>query len=106
MNATRLFFANGQRDPWREATVSSDFHTRQSTAWQPIAVGDGWHCSDLLANSSVDPTVAKVQNSALAYLGKWHAEWHATVGGGKRELDDELVEGMDAIIRANGMPVD
>lgn len=107
VNTPRLFFANGKRDPWREATVSSDFHTRQSTALQPIMVGDGWHCSDLITKSGVtDATILKVQNTALAYFTKWHAAWHASVGKGKRAFDDELVERMDGVIRANGMPVE
>lgn len=69
-------------------------------------IGDGWHCSDLITKSGVtDATILKVQNTALAYFTKWHAAWHASVGKGKRALD-ELVQRMDAVIRANGMPVE
>ncbi|KZP20128.1 peptidase S28 [Athelia psychrophila] len=42
----RLFIANGQRDPWRYATVSSGDVNIISTPTQPILVGDGFHCSD------------------------------------------------------------
>ncbi|EKM56364.1 uncharacterized protein PHACADRAFT_253438 [Phanerochaete carnosa HHB-10118-sp] len=68
----RLFFANGQRDPWREATVSADGATSVSTAEQPIAVGDGFHCSDLISdNGAVDPTVLAVQQRGLASIKAW-----------------------------------
>ncbi|KAF8743831.1 hypothetical protein AX14_000237 [Amanita brunnescens Koide BX004] len=72
----RLFFANGQRDPWREATMSAAPVTVKSTAYQPIMIGDGFHCSDLKAVSGQDdPTVRAVQESALAYMKTWLAEW-------------------------------
>ncbi|KAI6044410.1 peptidase S28 [Pisolithus marmoratus] len=72
----RLFFANGQRDPWREATVSSDFIYKASTDTQPIYVGDGFHCSDLITESGlVDASIAKVQSAALEYMKTWLAGW-------------------------------
>ncbi|KAI5118441.1 hypothetical protein M0805_000575 [Coniferiporia weirii] len=72
----RLFFANGQRDPWRDATVSSDFHTRQSTSAQPIAVGNGYHCSDLITSAGVvDSTILAVQQEALSYMKTWLKTW-------------------------------
>lgn len=72
----RLFFANGQRDPWREATVSAETHRIASTASQPIAVSDGFHCSDLSKrNANVDATIAKVQTEALKYMATWLAQW-------------------------------
>ncbi|KAH8118755.1 peptidase S28 [Phellopilus nigrolimitatus] len=79
LNVNRLFFANGQRDPWRDATVSSDFHTRQSTSSQPIAVGDGFHCSDLsTAAGKVDTTILAVQEKALALMKTWLSTWSPT----------------------------
>ncbi|KAH9833657.1 peptidase S28 [Rhodofomes roseus] len=75
-NVTNLFFANGQRDPWREATKSADGTNFESTSWQPIAEGDGYHCSDLLTeNALVDETVAEVQEQALASMKEWLAGW-------------------------------
>ncbi|KAI6101248.1 peptidase S28 [Pisolithus sp. B1] len=72
----RLFFANGQRDPWREATVSSDFIYKASTDTQPIYVGDGFHCSDMITeNGVVDATIANVQSAALGYMKTWLAGW-------------------------------
>ncbi|KAI6044406.1 peptidase S28 [Pisolithus marmoratus] len=72
----RLFFANGQRDPWREATVSSDFIYKASTDTQPIYAGDGFHCSDLITESGVvDASIAKVQSAALWYMKTWLEGW-------------------------------
>ncbi|EPQ59204.1 peptidase S28 [Gloeophyllum trabeum ATCC 11539] len=76
LQVDRLFFANGQRDPWREATVSADGVYVPSTPTQPIAVGDGYHCSDLIvANAEVDATVMNVQNEALGYMKTWLSQW-------------------------------
>lgn len=72
-------------DPWRDATVSSDFHTRQSTPAQPIAEGDGFHCSDLLtANAVVDTTVRAVQTQGLAQMKTWLAEWRPAAHPARR----------------------
>ena len=68
-----LFFIG---DPWRDATVSSDFHTRIRTSSQPIAVSDGFHCSDLsTAASVVDPTILTVQQEALSKIKEWLSAW-------------------------------
>ncbi|KAJ3558317.1 hypothetical protein NM688_g1004 [Phlebia brevispora] len=71
-HSTNLFFANGHRDPWREATVSADGHNEASTSTQPIAISDGFHCSDLITdNGAVDSTVLAVQQQGLAAISKW-----------------------------------
>lgn len=76
VNHNQLFFANGQRDPWREATVSADGLNRVSTPWQPIEEGNAFHTSDLLTeNGVVDATVAAVQAKGLAYMKEWLAGW-------------------------------
>ena len=62
-------------DPWRESTTASDYHPRQSTAEQVIYVSNGFHCSDLITDNNVDPTVGDVQNLGIAYLGSWIQEW-------------------------------
>ncbi|KAG6861573.1 hypothetical protein C0995_014869 [Termitomyces sp. Mi166 len=72
----RLFFANGQRDPWKDATVSATQHTVQSTPNQPIYIGDGFHCSDLKTLAGqVDPTINTVQVAALGYFKTWLSQW-------------------------------
>ncbi|KDQ14566.1 hypothetical protein BOTBODRAFT_345995 [Botryobasidium botryosum FD-172 SS1] len=72
----RIFFANGKRDPWREATVSSDFINRPSTPSNPIAVSDGYHCTDLSMKNTIDPSVAKVQQLAVQYFVQWVNEYN------------------------------
>lgn len=87
----RLFFANGQRmspsygpsgqyadcmynsgDPWRDATVSADGTAFPSTPQQPIAVGDGFHCSDMSTlDGTIDPTIKAVQTKALQSIHGW-----------------------------------
>lgn len=68
-------------DPWRDATVSSEFSGSKSTALQPIALSDGFHCSDLLALSgTADPTILAVQNQALGTMHSW-LSMYAPVNG-------------------------
>ncbi|KIM91231.1 hypothetical protein PILCRDRAFT_59170 [Piloderma croceum F 1598] len=82
VNVTRLFFANGQRDPWRDVTVSADGQNIQSSPTQPIFVSDGFHCSDLsTAAGLVDPTIAHVQSEALSYMKTWLADWKPSSNG-------------------------
>lgn len=65
-------------DPWRDATVSADGTNFTSTAMQPIALGDGFHVSDLYAvNGEADPTIASVQAQGLAAMKDWLADWEA-----------------------------
>lgn len=72
----RLFFATGQRDPWRDATVSAQNRTVDSTSTQPVAMGDGFHCSDLAtASGAADPTILAVQQAGLSNMKTWLATW-------------------------------
>ncbi|KAF9244177.1 peptidase S28 [Melanogaster broomeanus] len=72
----RLFFANGLRDPWREATVSADGLYKFNTTTQPIYEGDGFHCSDLITESGiVDETIYTVQMAGLEYMKTWLAAY-------------------------------
>lgn len=49
-------------DPWVDATVSAEGLNIRSTPQQPIALSDGFHCSDLgVASADVDPTINAVQ---------------------------------------------
>ncbi|KAI0638520.1 peptidase S28 [Trametes polyzona] len=71
-----LFFANGHRDPWREATLAADGTHFRSTPEQPLTISDGFHCSDLnTPNAVVDPTVLAVQQQGLKAIAGWIAEW-------------------------------
>ncbi|KAL0576862.1 hypothetical protein V5O48_005127 [Marasmius crinis-equi] len=76
LQVDRLFFANGQRDPWREATVAAEGLNKQSTDRQVLTMSDGFHCSDLsTATGAIDSTVAAVQKKALETFKGWLAEW-------------------------------
>ncbi|KAF8258283.1 peptidase S28 [Lactarius quietus] len=76
IQAERLFVANGRRDPWRYATLSTDNVDIKSTPQRPIAESDGFHCSDLSTESGLaDPTVACVQLQGLSYMRQWLEKW-------------------------------
>ena len=98
LTANRLFCADGKRDPWRDATLSSDFHFHASTDSQPIMVSDGFHCSDLsTASGRVDSTVLTVQNAALEKMKEWLAEWEPKTSYKRREEKrEEVTEEMEA----------
>ena len=81
-------------DPWRDATVSSQFHTRISTDTQPIVLSDGFHCSDLsTAAAAVDATIKVVQEAALAKMMEWLSEWKPKAGAGLGKRTNREVEG-------------
>ncbi|KAH7925529.1 hypothetical protein BV22DRAFT_1104894 [Leucogyrophana mollusca] len=68
----RVFFANGLRDHWRDATLSADGLHKVSVASQPIYEGDGFHASDMDAkNGVVDASVLRVQQAGLRFMKGW-----------------------------------
>ena len=71
----RLFFANGRQDPWREVTTSAETQDFVGTALQPIELSNGFHSSDLRVAARIDPTIAAVQDKALASFKAWLAVW-------------------------------
>lgn len=78
----RLIYVNGDYDPWREASVSSDFRTggkMQSTAEHPVViVPGGFHTSDLLIeNGEVNAGVQAAIDAVIAQMKTWVAEWPA-----------------------------
>ncbi|KAJ3511571.1 hypothetical protein NLJ89_g4020 [Agrocybe chaxingu] len=77
-----LFFANGIRDPWKDATISAEGLNITSTIQQPIGLADGFHCSDLGVSGAVDPTIAAVQQQALASMKAWLKTWKPLGQGG------------------------
>ena len=71
-----MLFMRALGDPWRDATKSAEGTNFASTAGQPIAISDGFHCSDLsTANGNADATVLAVQNAGLKSIAGWLAEW-------------------------------
>lgn len=88
VNQDRLFFVNANKDPWREATVSSDFHRRLSTSRQPIHVlENGYHCSDLITRFNIASDIKKVQDTAVQTFTKWISEF---VPKNKREVSESV----------------
>lgn len=79
-NTTRLIYVNGDSDPWREASVSSDLRPNgplQSTEQVPVEiVPGGFHTSDLITmNGQVNAGCKKVQDAVVDQLAKWVAEY-------------------------------
>ena len=75
----RLLFVNGDNDPWREASVSSDFRPDgplQSTAEHPvIIVPGGYHTSDLVTkNGAVNAGVKAAIDVVVAQMKSWVEE--------------------------------
>ena len=104
MQQQRLFFANGQRDPWRDATISAENLTVASTSNQPIFVSDGFHCSDMIVgNAQIDSSIQNVQNQGLSSMATWLAEWKTTQQPEKEELStNRRVESKPISTRSRG----
>ncbi|OMP83342.1 putative serine protease K12H4.7 [Diplodia seriata] len=78
---TRLVWTNGEFDPWKDATVSSDFRPEgplESTAAAPVfMIPEGIHCSDLLArNGEANEGVQAVIDGEVAQIVSWVAEYY------------------------------
>jgi hypothetical protein len=85
----RLVFVNGQFDPWRDATVSSEFRPGgpyEGTDDAPVLlIPGGIHCSDLgTANGRINAGVKAVQDSVIDYIVKWVKEFHTEKGMAER----------------------
>ncbi|CAM1508761.1 Fc.00g056090.m01.CDS01 [Cosmosporella sp. VM-42] len=75
-NTTRLMYANGQFDPWRDATVSSVDRPGgplRSTAELPVRiVPGGMHCSDYYKqNWDVNPEVKRIAYEEAENMKRW-----------------------------------
>ncbi len=80
-NTTRLVWANGEFDPWRDATVSSDFRPGGplvSTAAAPVhVIPGGIHCSDLVySNALANAGVMAVVEAEIATIKVWVDEFY------------------------------
>ncbi len=63
-------------DPWIDATVSSRSIDFQSTSLTPVFLGKGSHTADIgNENAEVEPTIAYIQEQAIAYIQSWLADW-------------------------------
>ncbi|POS74116.1 serine carboxypeptidase S28 [Diaporthe helianthi] len=77
---TRLLFVNGRWDPWKDATVSSEFRPGgafEGTADAPVLlIPEGIHCSDLfIRNGALNAGVKAVQDTAIETMVKWVGEF-------------------------------
>ena len=80
-NSTRLLYANGQLDPWRDSTVSSKFRPGgplESTSELPVfLIPGGTHCSDFYGqNWDVNPELKEIVDSEISTLKTWLGEFH------------------------------
>ncbi|KAK3316878.1 serine-type peptidase-like protein [Apodospora peruviana] len=80
-NSTRLMHANGQLDPWRDATVSSVFRPGgplKSTEKVPVRViKGGTHCSDLYGqNWPLNADVRRVVDEEVENMKTWVGEFY------------------------------
>lgn len=77
VNTTRLIWINGEYDPWRSASVESDFRPGG-----PFGGGDderpsyvipkAAHCNDMLMrNAEANPGVRKVVDAEVAKMKEW-----------------------------------
>ncbi len=73
----RVLFVNGQLDPWRSATVSSDHRPGgplASTAATPVFVlENGVHCPEMVVGDTAES--ADVYDAIFDVMGRWLDEW-------------------------------
>ncbi|SPQ26465.1 40fb040e-439d-4494-9381-05300f302a92 [Thermothielavioides terrestris] len=87
-NTTRAMHTNGEWDPWRDATLSSDFRPGgplKSTKQLPVrVVKHGTHCSELYGpNWDVNPEVKALAMDAAANMKEWVGEFYEEKGRDK-----------------------
>ncbi|KAH8681442.1 peptidase S28 [Xylariales sp. PMI_506] len=78
----RVLFVNGEFDPWRSATLSSDYRpggTVNSTDIPVFIVEGGVHCPDLYLDDG-NPHQVEVVNAALQQMGQWLQEYRPWKG--------------------------
>ncbi|KAI2625035.1 peptidase S28 [Hypoxylon sp. NC1633] len=82
---SRLLWVNGEFDPWRSASVASEFRPGgplRSTADVPSIVMPGSrHCNDLRVRNAVNPGVAKAQADIVAQMAAWTGEFYGLAEG-------------------------
>ncbi|GKT44832.1 putative extracellular serine carboxypeptidase [Colletotrichum spaethianum] len=90
-NTTRLVWSNGEFDPWRSASVSSELRPGgplQSRPGAPVhLLPGGRHCNDLLVkNGDVNAGVEAVITAEIAQLKTWVDEFYSGKGKSKRRV--------------------
>ncbi|KAK1589929.1 serine carboxypeptidase S28 [Colletotrichum navitas] len=90
-NTTRLIWSNGEFDPWRSASVSSELRPGgplQSRPGAPVNLIPGSrHCNDLLIkNAEVNADVKAALTSMVAQLKTWVDEFYNGKATQKRRI--------------------
>ena len=89
-NSTRLMWVNGEFDPWRSASVVSDYRPQgkltSSDAVPSFLLPKAAHCNDMIIkNAEVNPAVGAIVQQEIAKMKQWvddfykqkHNERHA-----------------------------
>ncbi|KAK4443213.1 putative serine peptidase [Podospora aff. communis PSN243] len=79
-NTTRLLWVNGEHDPWRSASVSSEIRPggpMPSTPEAPVFVlPEAIHCNELLMrNADANEAIRTAQIEMIGIMKKWLADW-------------------------------
>lgn len=85
VNTTNLLWVNGEYDPWRAATVSSDIRPGgplQSTPEAPVwVIPKAAHCNDMVvANAYANADVARIMQAEVAQISIWVNNFWAQQG--------------------------
>ena len=80
-DAERIVFINGQFDPWRSGSISSEFRPGgevTSTCGTPVfVIPGGWHHTDKnRASADANLEVKKVWDAEIALIKGWVAEFY------------------------------
>ncbi|KAK0716778.1 serine carboxypeptidase S28 [Lasiosphaeria miniovina] len=80
-NTTRLLWVNGEFDPWRSASVSSELRPGgplESTAAAPVFLMPGArHCNDLLTKTAdINEGVRATQRAVIAQMEVWAQDFY------------------------------
>lgn len=80
VNSTRLVWVNGENDPWRPATVSSEYRPGgplQSTDKVPVyVIKDGGHCNDYRTKDEPTEQGRPVYDAIRQHFRTWVAEFY------------------------------
>lgn len=85
VHTTRLVYVNGEFDPWRPETVSSEIRPGgplQSTPEVPVfLIKGGSHCSDMvMEDATVNADAARQIQGIRDVINKWTAEFYTEKG--------------------------
>lgn len=85
IHTTRLIYVNGEFDPWRPETVSSEIRPGGPLASTPevpvFLVKGGSHCPELvMQNAEVNRALAAQVKDIVSILAKWVGEFYTEKG--------------------------